>query len=66
MGERGGFVGGFELGKGLGHAGKAKLAQLVEHWTGGVEVPGYPNQRLDLSADAAAVFENQPPILRIR
>jgi len=25
---------GFELGKGLGHAGKAKLAQLAEHWIG--------------------------------
>jgi hypothetical protein len=34
MGERTGFVGGFELGKRLGHAGKAKLAQLVEHWMG--------------------------------
>ena len=30
--ERGGFVGSFEFGKRLGHAGKAKLAQLVEHW----------------------------------
>src|SRR6516162_10982130 len=34
MSERGGFVGGFELGKRLGHAGQAKLAQLVEHWMG--------------------------------
>jgi hypothetical protein len=34
MGERIGLVGGFELGKRLGHAGKAKLAQLVEHWMG--------------------------------
>ena len=34
MSELGGFVGGFELGKGLGHAGQAKLAQLVEHWMG--------------------------------
>jgi hypothetical protein len=34
MGERGGFVGSFELGKGLGHAGQAKLAQLAEHWMG--------------------------------
>ena len=25
---------GFELGEGLGHTGKAKLAQLVEHWIG--------------------------------
>src|SRR5205823_9255332 len=32
MSERGGFVGSFELGKRLGHAGQAKLAQLVEHW----------------------------------
>src|SRR5947209_3953602 len=32
--ERGGFVGSFELGKCLGHAGQAKLAQLVEHWMG--------------------------------
>ena len=24
-------------------------------------MPRYPNQRLDLSAGAAAVFENQPP-----
>src|SRR5213076_274865 len=29
MSERGGFVGSFELGKRLGHAGAAKLAQLV-------------------------------------
>jgi hypothetical protein len=34
MSERGGFVGSFELGKRLGHAGQAKLAQLVEHWMG--------------------------------
>ena len=34
MSERGGFVGGLELGKSLGHAGEAKLAQLVEHWMG--------------------------------
>src|SRR5438270_311964 len=34
MSERGGFVGSFELGKCLGHAGQAKLAQLVEHWMG--------------------------------
>ena len=34
MGERGGFAGGFEFGKGLSHAGKAKLAQLVEHRMG--------------------------------
>jgi hypothetical protein len=34
MGERGGFIGCFELGKRLGHAGQAKLAQLVEHWMG--------------------------------
>src|SRR6202045_4199520 len=32
--EHGGFVGSFELGKRLGHAGQAKLAQLVEHWMG--------------------------------
>src|ERR1700757_5043561 len=32
MSERGGFVGSFEFGKGLGHAGEAQLAQLVEHW----------------------------------
>src|SRR5205085_10743661 len=30
--ERGGFVGSFEPGKRLGHAGQAKLAQLAEHW----------------------------------
>ena len=34
MSERGGFVGSFELGKRLGHAEEAKLAQLVEHWMG--------------------------------
>src|SRR5437764_13960144 len=34
MSERGGFVGSFELGKRLSHAGQAKLAQLVEHWMG--------------------------------
>jgi hypothetical protein len=34
MSERGGFVGSFELDKRLGHAGQAKLAQLVEHWMG--------------------------------
>ena len=34
MSERGGFVGSFEFGKRLGHAGQAKLAQLVEHWMG--------------------------------
>jgi hypothetical protein len=34
MSERGGFVGSFELGERLGHAGQAKLAQLVEHWMG--------------------------------
>src|SRR4029077_17950421 len=34
MSECGGFVGSFELGKRLGHAGQAKLAQLVEHWMG--------------------------------
>src|SRR6266850_2123380 len=34
MSERGGFVGSFELGKRLGHARQAKLAQLVEHWMG--------------------------------
>ena len=34
MSERGGFVGSFEFGKRLGHAGEAKLAQLVEHWMG--------------------------------
>src|SRR3954470_2524981 len=32
MSERRGLVGGLELGKGLGHTGQAKLAQLVEHW----------------------------------
>ena len=30
MSERGGLVGSLELGKRLGHAGQAKLAQLVE------------------------------------
>ena len=34
MSERGGFVGSFEIGKRLGHAGHAKLAQLVEYWMG--------------------------------
>ena len=34
MSERRGFVGSLELGKRLGHAGEAKLAQLVEHWMG--------------------------------
>src|SRR6266513_5802663 len=34
MSEGGGFVGSFELGKRLGHAGQAQLAQLVEHWMG--------------------------------
>ena len=34
MSERGGFVGSFDLGKGLSHAGQAELAQLVEHWMG--------------------------------
>src|SRR5262249_5522608 len=34
MSECGGFVASFEFGKRLGHAGEAKLAQLVEHWMG--------------------------------
>ena len=34
MSEHGGFVGSFELGKRLSHAGQAQLAQLVEHWMG--------------------------------
>jgi hypothetical protein len=34
MSECGGLVVSFELGKRLGHAGEAKLAQLVEHWDG--------------------------------
>ena len=34
MGQGCAFAGGFEFSEGLGHAGKSKFGELVEHWMG--------------------------------